>query len=169
MPDAGGSRLARMIARLSIQRAHLEEAAKLVADVPGPVLEIGLGKARTYDHLCHLMPDREIFAFDGAVHCPPAAVPPEEFLIVGDFQDTLAEHRARFEGRAALAHCDFGTEDQSHDMAQAAWLADLVAPLMRRDGVVLADRELALGAGWKPIEVEVERGPFDYFGWKKFV
>ncbi len=165
MPEAESSRLARMIARLSIQRAYLDHAADLIADVPGPVFEIGLGKARTYDHLRHLLPQREIFAFDRSVHCPPAAVPPDEFLVLGDFHQTLAEAKTPFEGKVALAHCDTGSEDQARDAAQAAWLADLVEPLVRTGGIVLSDRSLALPGTWEAIELP--RSSFAYFGWVK--
>ena len=58
------NRLDRMIARLTAQRACLADAATLIADVPGPVLEIGFGKGRTYRFLREVLPAREIYAFD---------------------------------------------------------------------------------------------------------
>lgn len=163
MPDPENSRLARMIARLSVQRAYLDHAANVIADIPGPVFEIGLGKARTYDHLRHLLPDRRIYAFDRSVHCPPTAVPPDEFLVLGDFSQTLSDARDQFEGQVALAHCDTGSEDLARDAAQAAWLADLVEPLVCRGGVILSDRLLALPDDWDVFELQ--NGPFPYFGW----
>ena len=45
------SRLDSFIRRLQAQRACLDRAAELVRDLPGPVVEIGLGNGRTYDHL----------------------------------------------------------------------------------------------------------------------
>lgn len=164
MPDPAESRLSRMIARLSVQKAFLDYAAEAIADIPGPIFEIGLGKARTYDHLRHLLPDRDIFAFDGSVHCPPAAVPPERFLVLGDFQQTLAQARDRFEGAAALAHCDTGSENADRDAAQAEWLAELVAPLVASGGIVLSDRPLALPGRWQAIDID--HGAFQYFAWR---
>lgn len=167
MPDAAAnSRLSRMIARLSLQRAYLEEAARLIADVEGPVFEIGLGKARTYDHLVRLLPEREVYAFDGTLHCPPAAVPHKDRLILGNFKRTLAEARSRFEGSVAIAHCDFGSEDTAHDAAQADWLAKLVVPLMRGGGALISDRELAVPADWRIISIAAPEEPFHYHGWR---
>ncbi len=52
---------------MTAQRDCLALAARLVADVPGPVLELGLGNGRTYDHLREILPGREIFVFDRRV------------------------------------------------------------------------------------------------------
>ena len=57
------SRLDSFIRRLEAQRACLEYAAGQIRDLPGPVLELGLGNGRTYDHLRELLPEREIFVF----------------------------------------------------------------------------------------------------------
>ena len=40
------------------------------ATLPGHVLEVGLGKGRTYDRLRTLFPQRAIYAFDRELHCP---------------------------------------------------------------------------------------------------
>ncbi|MGH6887075.1 MAG: class I SAM-dependent methyltransferase, partial [Geminicoccales bacterium] len=48
------SRLDSFIRRLEAQRACLDLAAARIADLPGPVLELGLGNGRTYDHLREL-------------------------------------------------------------------------------------------------------------------
>ena len=58
------SRLDSVIRRLAAQRACLEAAARLIAELPGPVLEVGLGNGRTFDHLREILPGREIFALD---------------------------------------------------------------------------------------------------------
>ena len=58
------NRLDRMIARLTTQRACLSAALALITDIPGPILEIGFGKGRSYDFLRHAAPSREIYAFD---------------------------------------------------------------------------------------------------------
>ena len=52
------SRLDSFIRRLQAQRACLEVAIARIADLPGPVLEFGLGNGRTYDHLRELLPTR---------------------------------------------------------------------------------------------------------------
>ena len=67
------SRLDAFIRRLQAQRTCLGLAADLVAGVPGPVLELGLGNGRTYDHLRELMPDREISSSSASPWRTPTA------------------------------------------------------------------------------------------------
>ncbi|WP_292240356.1 class I SAM-dependent methyltransferase [Mesorhizobium sp.] len=104
------SRLDRMIARLTTQRRALERAAEETRDLPGPVLEIGLGKGRTYSHLRKLFPDRRIIAFDRDLHAPADAAPAGADLVLGDFRETLSALSGC--APAALAHADFGSEDR---------------------------------------------------------
>ena len=158
------SQLDRMIARLTAQRDHLEAAAIAIHDVPGPVLEIGLGKGRTYDHLRLLFADREIFAFDGSVHAPPSRVPDADHLFVGDFRDTLPAATERLPAPAALAHADFGSEDRERDAQQAEWLGPLIDRLIAPGGVVISDRNLTVD-GWTAIERP--QGAWAYFMWRK--
>ena len=157
------SQLDRMIARLTAQRDHLEAAAIAIHDVPGPVLEIGLGKGRTYDHLRLLFADRDIYAFDGSVHAPPSRVPDADHLFVGDFRETLAAAKTRLPAPAALAHADFGSEDRDRDAAQAVWLGPLIDALMVPGGVVISDRALDVG-GWTAIDGP--HGDWLYFMWR---
>ena len=51
------SRLDSFIRRVSAQRDCLNMAKDMIADVPGPILELGLGNGRTFDHLRELFPD----------------------------------------------------------------------------------------------------------------
>jgi hypothetical protein len=53
------SRLDSFIRRLEAQRACLGYAAAQIRAIAGPVLELGLGNGRTYDHLRELLPERE--------------------------------------------------------------------------------------------------------------
>lgn len=160
------SRLDRMIARLTTQRACLRRAADLIADLPGPVIELGLGKARTYDHLVRLLPGRKIYAFDRGIHCPPDAVPPGDRLVLGEFDDTLPAARERLGGAPVLVHVDMGTADRAGDSGPAgrggAMLKDLVAP----GGLVVADREMGLGA-WEALPLPEDAGAWPYFMWRK--
>ena len=159
------SRLDRMIARLSRQRAVLEAAAGLVADLPGPVLEIGLGKGRTYDHLRHLHASRDIYAFDGSVHAPADSVPAEDHLFIGDFRQTLpAAAEGGLAGRAAFVHADFGSEDRTRDAAQAQWLGPMIDRLACSGAIVAADREMTV-AGWQPLPAPGDE-TWRYFLWR---
>ena len=159
------SRLDRMIARLSRQRAVLEAAAALTADVSGPILEIGLGKGRTYDHLRRLHPTRDVYAFDGSVHAPADCVPSPDRLFVGDFRETLPlAADDGLAGRAAFVHADFGSDDRARDAAQAEWLGPLIDRLTSDGAVVAADREMAV-AGWRPLPVPGDE-TWRYFLWR---
>lgn len=150
-----------MIARLSAQRECLDHAATLLAGRPGAVLEIGLGKGRTYDRLRHLFPGRDVHAFDAVVHCPAAARPPPRLLWVGDFHETLAAAARRLGPSAVLAHADFGTEDRSRDAGLALELAPLIAALLAPGGIVASDRALR-DPGLEPVAFP-SRGDWDYF------
>jgi len=161
--DPACSRLARMIARLEAQRACLALAEEAIRDVAGPVLEIGLGKGRTYDHLRRLLPEREIFAFDRDIHAPADCVPDAEHMILGDFRDTLPAAIARIgHRRAALVHADIGSKDPARDAALATAIAPAIAALLRPGGIVLCDRDLGRPAGWVALDppAAVDRWPY---------
>jgi hypothetical protein len=157
------SRLERMIARLVAQRAWLDRAAALIEGTPGIVLEIGLGKGRTWDHLRTILPGRDIYAFDRALHAPAACTPSVDHLFLGDFRDTLPLTRERFGPTAALAHADFGSEEAAHDAEQARWLGPLLDGLMREGGIVIADRPFEV-PGWHPLAGS-GAGEWPYWGW----
>jgi S-adenosylmethionine-dependent methyltransferase len=139
---AEGSALERFAARLVAQRAYLAEAARRIAGLPGPVLEIGLGKGRTFDHLRRLLPGRAIYCFDREHHAPPEESPAAEFLVIGEIQATLPALAARLGAKAALAHCDIGTRKPARDMEFARYLAATLPGLMAPGGIVLGDRPM---------------------------
>lgn len=134
-----------MIARLTAQRIHIDDAVQQVADVRGPVLEIGLGKGRTYDHLRRRLRDRDVFVFDGSVHAPAEATPPKRYLILGDFRETLPAAVDALEP-AALIHADIGSADREADSALAADLAPTLARLLAPDGLLIGDRRIPAAA-----------------------
>ena len=159
-------RLTRMIERLTAQRACLDHAATLVAQTPGHVLEVGLGKGRTYDRLRTLFSDREVFAFDRSVHCPPDVRPDDAHLFVGELRLTLTEAYARFGSSAVLVHADIGTDDRAKDAALVADLAPLIDRLLRREGLVLTDRQMTREA-WVALALPADAGPWPYFIYRK--
>ena len=130
-----------MIARLSAQRAHLDAAAAAIAGLPGPVLEVGLGKGRTYHHLRTLLPDRPIHVFDGCLHAAEDMHPPAGRLVLGDFRDTLPAAVRRLTP-AALIHADIGSDDRAADAALAATIAPMLAALLAPGGLLLGDRAM---------------------------
>ena len=140
------SRLDSFIRRLEAQRACLDLAAQAIADLPGPVLELGLGNGRTFDHLRELLPGREIFVFEREVTAHPACVPDSDHLILGDIRATLPAAHARLPGPAALAHSDIGTGDASRNRELAAWLAANLPDLLAAGAWVVADQPLRSAA-----------------------
>ena len=142
MSTVSGSALERFAARLIAQRAYLAEAARLIASIPGPVFEIGLGKGRTYDHLRRLLPGRAIYCFDREHHAPPEESPPAEFLVLGEIQSTLPALAKRLGTKAALAHCDIGTRKPARDMEFARYLAAALPEVMAPGGIVIGDRPM---------------------------
>ena len=140
------SRLDAFLERLRAQKAILEHVARLIADVPGPVLELGLGNGRTYDHLREILPGREIFVFDRAVSAHPASIPDGDHMVVGEIRETRAYCGPRIGRPAAFVHCDLGTGDPTADLAKADWLAPLVTERTASGGYVGSGIELVLPA-----------------------
>ncbi|MCC7049622.1 MAG: hypothetical protein IT562_23130 [Alphaproteobacteria bacterium] len=155
------SRLDSAIRRLQAQRACLDRAAALIADLPGPVVELGLGNGRTFDHLRQLLPGREIFAFDRQLAAHPDCVPDPEHLVLGDFADTLPTARRRIGGPAALIHADTGTGEAARNARLARWLAPHLAALAAPGGLILSDQDLAgLAAEALPLPDGVAAGRY---------
>jgi len=137
------SRLDSFIRRLEAQRACLDLAVALVRELDGPVLELGLGNGRTYDHLRELCPEREIFVCERRVAAHPDCVPQPAFLLLGDMRMTLRSERPRLEGRVALAHLDAATGDAAASTAFAGEIAPLIVPLLCPEAVLCSEPPLA--------------------------
>jgi predicted O-methyltransferase YrrM len=136
------SRLESFIRRLQAQQACLDHAVGLIRDVPGPVLELGLGNGRTYDHLRERLPQREIYVCERQVAAHPDCIPPARFLILGDVRETLPTARARIGDAVALIHADLGSGDAEANRRQAVELAPLIAGMLRPGGIVVSDQAL---------------------------
>ena len=136
------SRLDSFILRLEAQRACLNAARSIIAALPGPVFELGLGNGRTYDHLRSLFQDREIFVFERQPAPHPACMPDARHLIVGDLRDTLPGALAITGSPAALVHSDLGTADAEQNALLARWLAGTLPPLVQPEGLIASDQKL---------------------------
>jgi hypothetical protein len=158
------SRLDSFIRRLTAQRDILNDIKDLLAGIEGPVLELGLGNGRTYDHLREIMPEREIYVFDRQLAAHADCIPPREFLILGDGRDTLPMMRSKIPHSAALAHVDIGTGDVRENQRLAAELVRLIAPLMRTNAVVVSDPAVDL-PGWHrlPLPSGVREGRYHLY------
>ncbi len=155
------SRLDINIRRLEAQRACLNRVAEQIRDLPGPVLELGLGNGRTYDHLRELLPEREIFVFEREVAAHPDCIPGEDHLYRGDFHDTLPAAAKRFAGRVALVHADIGSANLDRDARLAAFVAGHLPVLLRPGGIVASDRDVGF-AGAQPLALPEGLAPGVY-------
>ena len=156
------SRLDSFIRRLEAQRACLEKAVELVRDLPGPVLELGLGNGRTYDHLRQLCPGREIHVFERQVAAHPDCIPDAARLSLGDIHETLPRAVEIFGGRVPLIHSDMGSGDAEANRRIAAFIAELLPRLLIAGGVVIADQDVAF-AGAEPLDPPDGIKPGRYF------
>ena len=136
------SRLDSFIRRLEAQRACLDLAAGAIGNLPGIVLELGLGNGRTYDHLRERLPDREIIVFEREVRAHPDCIPDDAHLVLGAIEDTLPAFAESHAKQAVLVHSDIGTGDAARNRALAGWLADALPPLLGSGSFVVADQPL---------------------------
>ena len=144
------SRLDSFIRRMCAQRDCLNHAFDLIDGLPGPVLEIGLGNGRTFDHLRAGCPDRDIFVFEKKISPHPDCVPEPEFLFEGDIHETMPGALERIGRPAVLAHNDVGSGVVEFNRMIADFLKDALPPLMADRALVLSDQEMEL-SGWQSV------------------
>ncbi len=138
------SRLDSMIKRMTAQRACLNAAFELIADVPGVVFEIGLGNGRTYDHERRNLPGREIFVFDRALSSHPDCRPDAAHAVLGDVVETLPAAARRFAGRVALVHSDIGNGIPDYGRLMSDSISAALPAALAKGAVVLSDEELEI-------------------------
>ena len=161
------SRLESFIRRLQAQRACLNAAIDLIRDLPGPVLEFGLGNGRSYDHLREISGPsselgREIYVFDRQVAAHPDCIPPQDHLFIGDFADTLPRAIAQLGRTAAMVHVDCGSGKPEIDARVVAILKPGLLQLMQAGAVLLSDQEIA-APGFTALPLPAEVKPGRYF------
>lgn len=161
------SRLDSFIRRMEAQRDCLNAAAADVADLPGPVFELGLGNGRTYTHLLEILPGRDIFVFERQVAAHPASIPDDDHLILGDILETLPAATARFEGAVALAHTDLGTGVKADNIALFGKISPPLFDCMAPGGIVVSGEELDTAAGFVPAALPPTVAEDRYFVYKK--
>ena len=156
------SRLDRVIRRLQAQRACLDQASDLVRSLPGPILELGLGNGRTFDHLRESMPEREIFVFDRRVASHPSSTPDEAYMILGELEETLGTARDRIGSPAAMAHCDIGSGRAETTNLIVAVIEEHLTRLLAPGAIVVSDQALDL-AGSSPLPLPDGVKPDRYY------
>ena len=156
------SRLEDLTHRFLAQQAALNRAVELVEGLDGVVVELGLGKGRTFDHLRERLPGRDIYAFDRGLFCEAELAPPPAFRVFGDLAETLPDFCRRFAGRAALVHSDIGTRYREADMPLVDFVADHLSVLTRKGGVIATDRPMD-GKEWVALPWAGETPRFPYY------
>ena len=138
------SRLDVFIRRMQAQRACIDAVAGRISGLPGPVLELGLGNGRTYDHLRDRFSEREIFVFDREVAAHPDCIPPEHLRRLGDFRATLAAYLAEGQPGAAFIHADIGSSNKEKSLRLAADLAPTLLELLAPGAYLACDQQIVL-------------------------
>jgi hypothetical protein len=133
------SRLDSFIRRVTAQRDILDHISKEVAKMEGPIIELGLGNGRTFDHLRERLPGRRIIAFDRVLAAHAGSTPDAEDLVLGEIRETAAGCQGI---GAALVHADIGTGHPDLDAKTITWLPDIAAGLLRVHGVAASDLPL---------------------------
>src|SRR5437899_11077977 len=136
------SRLDSFIARMQAQRDCLNSLKPAIDALPGPIVEVGLGNGRTYDHLRHLFPGRDIYVFERKVAAHPDCIPPEDRLFLGEARGSILDAARKLGASAALIHTDLGTGDHAANMAMGKWLGPALDLLAASGGYVLANQPL---------------------------
>ncbi|MEM9870175.1 MAG: class I SAM-dependent methyltransferase [Pseudomonadota bacterium] len=132
------SRLDLFVDRMVSQRACLDAAAHAVTGLEGPVFELGLGNGRTYHHMRHIMPARDIYVFERAIASHPDSTPPDDRVMLGDVFDTLPAALERFGPTAALIHADLGGHNAVKNDLFARNISPLVEPLLAVGGLMVS-------------------------------
>jgi hypothetical protein len=142
------SRLDSFIARMQAQRDCLNFLKPAVDAVAGPILEVGLGNGRTYDHLRDLFPGRDIYVFERKVAAHPDCIPPDDRLFLGEARESIPRAAKQLGAVAALIHTDLGTGDHAANVEMGKWLGPALDMLAGRGGWILANQPLAV-ARWQ--------------------
>ena len=130
------SRLESFRRRLTAQIDGLNWAMDAVRDVPGDVLDLGLGNGRTYDHL-RAYSGKRVWVVDRVLQCHPSSVPPAEDFLQGD-ADVMMQRLVDQDVRLALIHSDLGTGDKASSAQLHLDLSPLIAALLAPGGVGVA-------------------------------
>ena len=138
------TRLDIFIRRVQAQRECIDMvAAEMFAD-PGPVLELGLGNGRTYDHLRERFPGRAIFVFDREVAAHPDCIPPADCLRLGDFRVSLPAYLAEGQPESCFIHADIGSANRDASTRLAADLAPSFLQILTLGGYLACDQPVTL-------------------------
>ena len=160
------SRLDSFIRRLTAQRACLEHCVQQTALLTGPIVELGLGNGRTFDHLRELAPEREIFVLERNPQPHPDCMPDEGRLIVGELKDTLRGLRQFLHVPAVLLHCDIGCGRPEVDRETASLISRHISDVLSPGAWVASDQRLdAPGLAEQQLPEGVRVGRYFVYRW----
>ena len=160
------SRLEDFAHRFLTQLAALDRAVELIGPMEGIVVELGLGKGRSFDHLRQRLPRRRIYVFDRELSCEPELAPPSEFRVFGEITTTLPAFCRQHSGQAVLVHSDIGTRHRVKDMPLVEFVAEHLDGLLKRGAVVASDRPME-SARWTRLPQLPEMEHFPYYMYRK--
>lgn len=157
------TRLDAFIRRMTAQRACIDAVAQDVVALDGPVLELGLGNGRTYDHLRSRFGGRDIYVFDREIAAHPDCIPPPHLCRLGDFRQTLPAFAE--EGHAAtFIHADIGSSDKAASVRLAAELAPTLLQILKPGGYIACDQPITLeGFLPRPLPGGVDDGRYHLY------
>lgn len=149
------------------QRACLNFIAAQVngSTLTAPVLELGLGNGRTYDHLRELFPKAPIFVFDRAMRANPKSAPPEDMMILGDVRNTLPAIRPRLGTGARLIHSDIGDGSAETTEPLIRALEQALPPLLADGAYIVADQKMIVPK-WHPLPLPEGIAEGRYYIWQ---
>lgn len=158
------SRLDAFIRRMQAQRACIDAVAEKISGVAGPVLELGLGNGRTYDHLRIRFPEREIFVFDREVAAHPDCIPPERLCRLGDFRATVPAYLAEGQPSAAFIHADIGSSNKEASLRLAEDLAPDLLSILAPGGYLACDQPIVLdGLEKLALPADLDEGRYHFY------
>lgn len=136
------TRLEKVLYRLEAQHACFAWAFDEIKDLPGVVFEIGLGLGRTFNHMRHHMPEREIYAFEREINAYPDCMPQEHEIILGEIAETLPAMAEKFAGRVVLAHSDIGSFDKAMNKQMSELISSALLPCLAPQAIIMSDLPL---------------------------
>ena len=138
------TRLDVFIQRMQAQRECIDWVAAEMRTHSGPVLELGLGNGRTYDHLRDRFPGRMIFVFDREVAAHPDCIPPANCLRPGDFRTSVPAYLAEGQPQAPFIHADIGSANRQASTRLAADLAPTLVRILAPGGYLACDQPVSV-------------------------
>jgi len=143
------------------QRDCLNFAAQKIHALAGPVLELGLGNGRTYDHLKQIMPNRDIYVFDRNGKSFASCSPPEDKIFIGNVTETLIQAIRILRKSAVLTHYDIATTNRDKSIKLAGQVSPLLYELMLPGSLVVSSVEMPF-CQWSavPLPVSVKSGRY---------